>query len=257
MTRRTPPESLAGARVLVTGAAGGIGAQTCAELHRVGARVIAADLDPAALAAQAEQRVALDVTDDAAVQEVVTGLGPLDGLVLSHGVTSLGPALGTPMRAVDRVLAVNLRGTIAVTQAALPGLVDRRGRIAVLTSVSGFAPLVHRTAYAASKHGLHGYFDSLRAELADAGVSVTIVAPSFVATGIEERAAFRSEGRAGNWSTTGEVVSPEAVAAAVVDGMRHRRPLVLPTRTARLAWAVSRVAPGTYARMMRRRVLGE
>ena len=121
--------------------------------------------------------------------------------------------------------------------------------------MSGFAPLVHRTAYAASKHGLHGYFESLRAELAGTGVSVTLVAPSFVATGIEQRAAFRAEGDAGSWSTTGEVSDADEVAAAVVDGMLRRKRLVLPGRTARLAYAVSRVAPGRYEQMMRRRVL--
>jgi NAD(P)-dependent dehydrogenase (short-subunit alcohol dehydrogenase family) len=219
--------------------------------------VVAADLDPAGLEDVSDDQVVLDVADDPMITRVVAGLGPLDGLVLSHGVTSLGPALGTPMAAVDRVLAVNLRGTIAVTQAALPGLVERRGRIAVLSSVSGFAPLVHRTAYAASKHGIHGYFDSLRAELAGAGVSVTIVAPSFVATGIEQRAAFRAPGRDGAWSTTGEVLAPADVAAALVEGMARRRALVLPSRTARAAYVLSRVAPGGYARTMRRRVLGE
>ncbi len=241
----------------MTGAAGGIGRETCRVLHGLGARVVAADLDPAGLEDASDDQVVLDVADDPMITRVVAGLGPLDGLVLSHGVTSLGPALGTPMAAVDRVLAVNLRGTIAVTQAALPGVVERRGRIAVLSSVSGFAPLVHRTAYSASKHGLHGYFDSLRAELADAGVSVTIVAPSFVATGIEQRAAFRAPGRDGAWSTTGEVLVPADVAAALVEGMARRRALVLPSRTARAAYVLSRVAPGGYARTMRRRVLGE
>lgn len=77
--------------------------------------------------------LALDVTDDEAVLHAVTALGPLDGIVLSHGVTSLGPAVDTPMSAVYRVLSVNLRGTIAVTQAALPGLIARRGSIVVLS----------------------------------------------------------------------------------------------------------------------------
>jgi NAD(P)-dependent dehydrogenase (short-subunit alcohol dehydrogenase family) len=255
--RPTDVAVLRGARVLVTGAAGGIGRETCAALRSAGAQVIAGDLDVSALGEVAEQRVALDVTDDATVAEVVGGLGPLDGLVLSHGVTSLGPALETPMSAVDRVLSVNLRGAISVTQAALPGLIERRGRIAVLSSVSGFAPLVHRTAYSASKHGIHGYFESLRAEVTEAGVSVTIVAPSFVATGIEQRAAYRAGGGRGAWSTTGEVVSPAEVARAIVAGLADRRGLVLPSRTARQAYAVSRVAPPVYARLMRRRVLGE
>lgn len=252
---RRAARELASTRVLVTGAAGGIGTAVCQELHAMGADVIAADLSVDTLTDRGWQALAMDVTDDESVRAQVGGLGPLDGLVLSHGVTALGPALEAPMAAVDRVLAVNLRGAILVTSAALPGLVERRGRIAVLSSVSGFAPLVHRTAYAASKHGLHGYFESLRAEMVHAGVSVTVVAPSFVATGIEERAAFRSAGDAGCWSTTGEVVEASHVAQAVVAGLAQRRALVLPSRTAVTAYAVSRVAPSVYASMMRRRVL--
>jgi NAD(P)-dependent dehydrogenase (short-subunit alcohol dehydrogenase family) len=248
--------SLRGARILVTGAAGGIGVQTCAALRRAGAHVIAADLAGAQGVPGADDVLALDVTDDEGVLQAVSSVAPLDGIVLSHGVTSLGPAVDTPMSAVDRVLAVNLRGAIAVTQAALPGLIARRGRIAVLSSVSGFAPLVHRTAYAASKHGVHGYFESLRLELAEAGVSVTIVAPSFVATGIESRAAYRAQGPDGDWSTTGELLSPQEVAHALVAGMAARRALVLPSRTARAAWVVNRVSPGLYGRAMRRRILG-
>ncbi len=255
--RRRSIDDLHDARVLVTGAAGGIGRHTCAALTAAGARVVAADLDPGELDdVESQKRVRLDVTDDAAAAAAVAACGPLDALVLSHGVTSLGPALETPMSAVDRVLSVNLRGAIVVTQAALPGLVQRRGRIAVLSSVSGFSPLVHRAAYSASKHGVHGYFESLRAEHDGDGLSVTIVAPSFVATGIEQRATFRADGSGGAWSTTGEVLGPEQVAASIVDGMARRRSLVLPSRTSRLAYGLSRVAPAAYARTMRRRVLG-
>jgi short-subunit dehydrogenase len=239
--------------VLVTGAAGGIGSAIARRLADRGVDVLAADLDPAGAPGTP---VVLDVTEHADVEQVVAGLGALDGLVLAHGVTALGPAVDVPMVAVARVVDVNLVGSIAVARAALAGLAARRGRIAVLSSVAGFAPLVHRTAYAASKHGLHGWFDSLRAEVAGSGISVTVVAPSFAATGIESRAAHRSDGAAGDWSTTGEVLSADDVAAAVVDGLDRRRRLVLPSRTARVAWAVSRVAPTTYERLMRRRISG-
>jgi NAD(P)-dependent dehydrogenase (short-subunit alcohol dehydrogenase family) len=247
---------LAGATMLVTGAAGGIGQAVCAELTRAGCSVVAADLDVGRLDGRGWQTLVLDVTDDDAVRREVEALGPLDGLVLSHGLTALGPALDQPMAAVDRVFDVNLRGAILVARHALPGLIQQRGRIAVLSSVSGFAPLVNRTAYSASKHGLHGYFESLRAELAGSGVSVTMVAPSFVATGLETRAAFRSEGRSGSWSTTGEVGDATSVAAAIVAGMARRRALVLPSRLAVASYAVSRVAPPLYERIMRRQVRG-
>jgi NAD(P)-dependent dehydrogenase (short-subunit alcohol dehydrogenase family) len=254
--RPDPSHELAGTTVLVTGAAGGIGHAVCDELARAGCSVVAADLDVGRLAAGRWRTLRLDVTDDDAVRGAMETLGPLDGLVLSHGVTALGPALDQPMSAVDQVLDVNLRGAILVARHALPGLVQRHGRIVVLSSVSGFAPLVNRTAYSASKHGLHGYFESLRAELVDVGVSVTMVAPSFVATGLETRAAFRSEGRAGSWSTTGEVRDAASIAAAIVTGMARRRALVLPSRLALASYAVSRVAPPVYERIMRRRVLG-
>jgi NAD(P)-dependent dehydrogenase (short-subunit alcohol dehydrogenase family) len=239
-------DPLAG-RVLVTGAAGGIGSAVCALLAERGVDVVAADLRDAP--------VELDVTDPATVEAVVGGLGPLDGLVLAHGITALGPAVDVPMEAVRRVIDVNLIGTIAVTRAALPGLVERGGRIAVLSSVAGFAPLVHRTAYAGSKHGVEGWFASLRAEVAPE-VSVTIVSPSFTATGIEERAAHRAPGEAGEWSTTGEVLDPAEVARAVVSGMDRRLDRVLPSATARRAYLLSRLAPVTYERLMRRRILG-
>ena len=241
-------ESASGLRIAVTGAGGGIGSAVCAELRARGADVIALDLSTDGLA---EPSATLDVTA-ASAEAVIAGLGPLDGLVLAHGITALGPASEVPMDAVRTVLEVNLFGAIAVARAALPGLTERRGRIAVLSSVSGFAPLVHRTAYAASKHGLHGWFESVAAE--EPTISVTMVAPSFVPTGIEERAAHRAEGPAGAWSTTGEMTTPEELAVAIVVGMLRRKRLVLPSRTARMAWIVSRVAPRLYERMMVRRI---
>lgn len=234
-------------RVLVTGAGGGIGSAICDLLDARGVDVVRSDV---------EGDLPLDVTDTVAVMTAVRELGPLDGLVLAHGITALGPAGSVPLEAVERVIAVNLTGAIAVTVAALPGLAERRGRIGILSSVAGFGPLANRSAYAASKHGVHGWFGSLRAETAGEGVSVTIVAPSFTATGIESRAAHRAEGSDGDWSTTGEVLTPEQVALAAVAGMDRRARLVLPSRTARLAHLVARLAPATYERTMRRRILG-
>lgn len=242
--------------VVVTGAAGGIGRAICREYADLGARVIGLDIDEAGLTSLGStvEQVALDITDPVATRQVVGDLGPVDVLIHCAGITSLGPFTETPLAVFDRVLDVNVRAAVAVTGAALPGLIARRGRIGVLSSVAGFSPLLHRTAYSASKHALHGFFESLRAELVDVGVSVTLICPSFVQTGIEERAAHRSPGRAGTWTTTGKVMSPERLAPLIRRALVKRKRLVLPSGTARSAYVLSRVSPTVYAQVMRRRI---
>lgn len=245
--------------VVVTGAAGGIGRAICLEYASAGDRVIGLDVEPAGLdeLGGAAQGVVLDVTDAAAVDRVIGDLGPIDVLIHCAGITSLGPFRGTPLEAVDRVLDVNLRGAIAVTGAALPGLLQTRGRIGVLSSVAGFSPLLYRTAYSASKHGLHGFFESLRVELVGNGVSVTMICPSFVDTGIESRAVHHAPGEKGTWTTTGKVTSVEGLAGVVRKGISKRKRLVLPSATARSAYLVSRVSPQLFDRIMSRRITGD
>ena len=251
-------EAFRDTRVVVTGAAGGIGSALCHRFAAEGAEVVAVDRDEAGLARLVRETdaetVTVDLTDTEETMAALGSLGPVDVLVNNAGVTALGPAGDIPPDAVEQVMAVNYLGSVNATHALLGSLVERRGRIAVMSSVAGFAPLVNRTAYSASKHALHGYFESLRAELAGSGVSVTMVCPTFADTGIETRAVARSEGGTGEWTTTGRHLSPEQVADAVVDGLRKRKRLVLPGATARTAYWTWRVAPGLYERLMRSRV---
>ncbi len=242
--------------VLVTGGAGGIGRAVGEAFAVRGERVIALDVDEGGLR-KLDPRIEpmlVDITDEEAVDSAFAQVGPVDVVIHSAGITSLGPFTDTPQEAVDRVFDLNVRAAILVTRAALPDLRQRQGRIGVLSSVAGFAPLLYRTAYSASKHALHGFFESLRAELASDGVSITMICPSFVDTGIEHRAAHHSEGEAGTWTTTGEVLAAGLLAERIRTGVMARRRLVLPSRTARVAYAVSRLAPGVYERMMRRRI---
>jgi NAD(P)-dependent dehydrogenase (short-subunit alcohol dehydrogenase family) len=242
--------------VLVTGGAGGIGRAVGEVFAAHGERVIALDVDEDGLAELGPgiEPMVVDITDAEAVDMAFAQIGPVDVVIHSAGTTSLGPFADTPQEAVDRVFELNVRAAILVTRAALPGLRQRQGRIGVLSSVAGFAPLLYRTAYSASKHALHGFFESLRAELVHEGVSITLICPSFVATGIDRRAVHHSAGEAGSWTTTGEVLAPDVLAQRVRTGVMARRRLVLPSRTARAAFLVSRIAPGAYERTMRRRI---
>ena len=252
--------------VLVTGAAGGLGAALCRRFAAAGARIAATDVDAAGLdalvaelRASGAQALALpaDITDPDACRAVVAAalahFGALDGLVNNAGISHRSLLGRTDPQVIRRVMEVNFFGAVALTHAALPHVVARRGVIVAISSVAGFAPLIGRTGYAASKHALHGFFDSLRSEVEDAGVGVTVVCPSFIATGIGAAALNTSGPRV----TTGGESSPDAIARRIVEAAARGRRLLLPDRTSRMAWWVSRLAPALYARLMKRRLGGE
>lgn len=252
--------------MVVTGAGSGIGAATARAFAAEGtsvalldrdarsARSIAAELEAGGAAALA---LACDVTRpadcEAAVAAVLDAWGGIDVLVNNAGVTQLGRVIDSELDVMRRVVEVNFFGAVHCTLAALPSLLARRGRIVVLSSVAGFAPLATRAAYSASKHALHGFFESLRAEhRGDLGV--TLVCPSFVRTQIGAHAlGSRGETAVSRTGVRGEI-EPERVARAIVRAVRRRRDRVLVPAQARLAWWVSRAAPGLYERLMLRRL---
>jgi len=257
--------------VVVTGAAGGLGRSLCLRLAAAGARVVALDRDPAGL-----QRLAgdmgergydlcmlpCDVTDATAcataMQTVRERLGRIDVLVNNAGIAHRSALAETRLEVIRRVMEVNFFGAVHCTHAALPDLRAARGLLITISSVAGFSPLIGRTGYAASKHALHGFFDSLRAELVDEGVDVLLVCPSFIATGID-RAALGGDGRPAAQArlTTGRPATPDEVARAVLRAAARGRTRLLSGLTAHLAWWLSRAWPGLYAALMKRRLQGE
>src|SRR5690606_35120519 len=145
-----------------------------------------------------------------------------------------------------RVMDVTHFGAVSVTLAALPALRAASGRVVVVGSVAGFAPVLGRPPYVAAKHAVTGLFTALRPELEPDGVGVTLVHPTFVSGGMAE-ASDRAEGR--ERATTGEELTPADVADAVVVAIARGRDHVLVGRTARRAWIVNRLAPTLYERL--------
>ncbi len=259
---------LAGRVVAVTGGAGGLGRALVRAFATRGAHVAALDLDAPALERLAGQEkgmalaIACDITSAEAcrdaVARVLAKLGGLDVLVNNAGISHRSLFEATDPGVIRRVIEVNFFGALNATQAALPELVARRGAIAVVSSVAGFAPLAARAGYAASKHALHGLFDTLRAELAGSGVDVTIACPSFIRTGIESNHLGADGGAAqGPRTVVGEALDPGDAADLIVRAVERREPLLLVGRVARLAWWMTRLTPGLYARIMRRRMAAE
>lgn len=249
--------------VLITGGAGGIGMALAREFGGRGARVVLLDLEEAALSRAAATLQpppmirACDVTDpgacEAAVQAVISELGGVDLLVNNAGISHRSRFDATSLEVLRQVMEVNFFGSVHMTRAALPALLERQGRIAVVSSIAGFAPLVGRTGYAASKHALHGFFDSLRAELVGSGVSVTLACPYFTRTAIRDRALDGSGASAGRRpSATGKALDPELVARQIGGATLRRRRQVVIGGVGRLSYWVSRLAPALYEWLMRR-----
>ena len=191
-----------------------------------------------------------------AIERVVAERGGVDVVVANAGITHISPFADTDVDVLRRVMDVNFFGAVHTVRAALPSLVERRGQIVVVSSVAGIAPLALRTGYAASKHALHGCFESLRVELRGTGVGVTMVCPSFVRTAIGDHALGpHGDGPTLPRTETGTPAEPSDLADAVFDATIRRRRLLLHSPTAKLSYVVARLWPSGYERIMARRIL--
>src|SRR3954452_12859360 len=227
--------SLTGRVVAITGGGRGIGRATALALAREGARVAVGDLDQ-----DAAERVAaegggvglgLDVTDHAGftafLDEVEQRLGPLDVLVNNAGILPVTPLVEESPDSISRQLEINLHAVIHGTQEAMRRMVPRRsGHIVQLASLAGRVGLPQLATYCATKHGVVGLSEAVRAELRGTGVEVSVVMPSIV----------RTELMAGVPDARGvKSIQPEDVAAAVVGALRSPRfDVFVPKVTGRL-----------------------
>lgn len=178
-------------RVLITGAAGGIGAAATAAMRARGAEVVGLDVD----ASGDDTLIACDVRDqesvEHAVAEATARLGGLDVLINNAGIGIPQSAGRAPDERALAVLDVNLIGPWRVTAAALPALRAARGRVVNVASGLAHLTLPLSTAYTISKRGIVAYSDALRLEQGDA-LTVTTVYPGYIRTPIHE--ASRAEG---------------------------------------------------------------
>jgi dehydrogenase/reductase SDR family protein 7B len=270
---------LSGKVVLITGASSGLGEALARLFHGVGAKVILASRDLQKLqalkfqldngAAQKDsaqprryspRTLVLDLSSPsslpAAAREAVGAFGHVDVLVNNAGVSSRGAVLDTQLEVDRRVMETNFFGTISLTRALLPGMVEQGGgHIVVVSSLQGKMGLPHRSSYSASKHALHGYFDSLRCELAPRGVKVTLVCPGYISTQLSANALAPDGSKHGVTDvTTAKGMSPEYAAQQILQCIAEGgRSLVLATPTHHLALYLSFFWPSLLDWILQRR----
>lgn len=195
-------DGVSGRVAVITGGAGGIGSAIAGQLARAGATVAIWDLDPGAASDAAARLDApgaaiglgVDVTDgasiDAATLRVEAQLGPIDVVVNAAGVDVIGPFLDSSPDAWDRIIAVNLLGTISVCHRVARSMADRgTGSIVNIGSDAGRVGSSGEAVYSATKGGVIAFTKALARELAPSGVRANCVCPGPTDTALLDQVA--------------------------------------------------------------------
>lgn len=251
-----------GGVVLITGASSGIGQRTAFALAAAGARLALVARRKQNLDAMVEQMRSNGVVAEAfpgdvaelgfmdhAVQSCVHKFGRLDVLVNNAGEGLFAAIEETTEGDLDRMLAVNLKGTFYGIKAALPSMRRQgRGHIINVASTAGRRGSPYVGAYCASKFAVVGMTESLRVELLDSGIQVSLVCPGATQTHFFDVARRRTEHHRG---LVGPVESPERVAARIVDTIQRYKPDVIAQPIRRKAFLIMNlIAPGLVDRLM-------
>jgi len=261
-----PSNGFEGKSAVITGGASGIGRALGYEFAERGARVGLLDMDGdgAAATARALSQKGLtaiglpcDVTSEqecqTAISAVQSEFGGIDVLVNNAGITLREAFVDTQVAAYRKVMDVNFFGALNCTRVAIPSLIENRGMVIVMSSIAGFAPVLGRSGYCASKYALHGLFDTLRIELSGQGVHVMMVCPTFVKTNLQTRA-LGGDGRVTSHpqSTLGKLETPEQTAREIYAAALKKKRILIPTTMGKAAFWLSRLFPALYDRVVAR-----
>jgi NADP-dependent 3-hydroxy acid dehydrogenase YdfG len=237
------PQSLVDKVAIITGASSGIGAATAREFARLGARVVLAarradelEVQVRAITDAGGQAIAVptDITDFMQVQRLMEctreAFGPVDVLVNNAGANWVKPLADTSADEINRLLQVNLLGTMMVTHVVLPEMQQRcHGTIISVGSVAAHVAI--EPLYSATKFGVRGFSLALRRQLAGSGISVSLVTPGNIRTrmtsGLRE-----------------QMPEPELVASAIANLVAHPcREVIVPFKYHAIVW-LDQLLPG-------------
>src|SRR6218665_1729545 len=220
--------------VWITGASSGIGEATVYEFAKEGAKLVISARREEELQ-RVKKNTGLPDTDvlvlpidvekqeefPAKVKEVVAHFGTIDVLFNNAGISQRSSVLDSDMEVYHKIMDINFFGVVALTKAVLPIMLKQKsGSIAITSSVSGKIGTPMRSGYCATKHALHGFFDSLRSEVWKENVNITIVCPGYIHTNISVNAISGDGSKHGKMDQNqAQGISPEACAESIVNAI--------------------------------------
>lgn len=158
-------------------------------------------------------------------REALAAFGRVDIMVHNGGVSQRSRAIDTKIETTETILATNFLGPVALTRELLPSMVRQGGgQFVVISSVMGKFGAQYRSSYAASKHALHGYFDSLRAEHQPDNITVSLIVPGFIRTNVSVNALEADGSRHGRLDPgQARGMAPDACAKKILHAVYHKR----------------------------------
>lgn len=243
---------------VISGGNGGLGRALAEQLEAQGWHCVLMDVTTAGLQATAHRTpIQVDLTDQSALMraasDIIAARPSIDMVIYNAGVTQVAPFEETTAASHRRIFEVNYFAAVEMTRAFQYPIRESSGVHLAISSVAGFSPLFGRTAYAASKHAMQGFFSTLRSEELSYGVRCLIAAPSFVATNIgNAECGDDAIMRPGAAADGIDQMTPEAAAKVILRGVLKGREFIPVGRVARLATLLVRLSPRLYQRMMRR-----
>ncbi len=185
---------------------------------------------------------------------VISRFGRIDILINNGGISQRALTLDTSIETDRKIMEVNFFGTIALTKSVLPYMLKQKsGNIIVMSSIAGKFGFYLRSSYSASKHALHGFFESLRMEIYNDNVKVLIVCPGKIKTNISVNA-LTGDGRKHNRmdQNTDQGISAEECAKQILNGIRsNKEELLIGGKELKAVW-VKRFFPNLFSKMIRK-----
>lgn len=253
--------------VWITGASSGIGEALAYEFNKKGANVILSARRVKELervkenCENAEETVRilpLDLAEQETfpqkVQEAKDFFGTVDMLINNGGVSQRAYAVNSTMESIRHIMEVNFFGSVALTKELLPTMIEQKsGYIVVISSVMGKIGTRYRSAYAASKHALHGWFDCLRQEVYDDNIDVSLVCPGYIKTNVSKNA-LTADGSKYNKMEDGQkkAMPPEEFAKKLLPNLAQKKPEIYIGGTEILSIYVRRLSLRLLNKILRR-----